>query len=547
MKNLAFTFLILFVIFSCQNKEPQIQEIVYPERPNIVWIVVEDMSPEHLESYGGTGGKTPNLNALAAESLQYQNAFSTAGVCAPSRAALITGTYQTSIGAHHMRTTGMSANALDAYPPGFKSYNVVLPEGMIPYPIHLRMAGYYVSNNVKEDYQFESPVFMWDESSRNAHWRNRKDPDQPFFSIFNFTTTHESQVWAREGQDSLLVDPKEVTVPPVYPNDSLTRRTIARFITNVMRMDAQVGEVIAQLKEDGLYENTIIFFYSDHGDGMPYFKRELYDRGLKVPLLVKAPWLEGGTKTDELVSFVDFGPTLLSLAGVPIPESMQGQAFLGKQKSEPRKYIYAARDRMDSEYDRVRAVSDGRYKYIRNYMPEKPNYQNIQYRLQNPLMGHLLELNKQGKLNENQARWFAQSKPEEELYDTQSDPWEFNNLAGNPKYAEKLAELRKAHEDWIAKFGDKGALNEMEMVKAMWNGAENPPVTAEAAVSFSEGNVTLTCPSPSALIGWRKSSADAWKIYTGPFEATAGDSLYVNTHRIGYEAVEVSIKLGNRD
>lgn len=547
MQKLVLFLLLSFFLFSCQKKTPQSEQITYPERPNIVWIVVEDMSPEHLETYGGTGGKTPNLNALAAESLQYQNAFSTAGVCAPSRAALITGAYQTSIGAHHMRTTGMSANALDAYPPGFKSYNVVLPEGMIPYPIHLRMAGYYVSNNVKEDYQFESPVFMWDESSKNAHWRNRKDPDQPFFSIFNFTTTHESQVWAREGKDSLLVDPKDVTVPPVYPDDSLTRRTIARFITNVMRMDAQVGEVIAQLKEDGLYDNTIIFFYSDHGDGMPYFKRELYDRGLKVPLLVKAPWLEGGTKTDELVSFVDFGPTLLSLAGIPIPDSMQGKAFLGDQKAEPRKYIYAARDRMDSEYDRVRAVSDGRLKYIRNYMPEKPNYQNIQYRLQNPLMGHLLELNEKGLLNENQALWFAQSKPEEELYDTQNDPWEFNNLVGNPEYTEKLEELRKAHKDWITEYGDKGSLNEMEMVKAMWNGGENPPVTAEAEVSFSDGMVTLTCPTPSALIGWRKSSGHAWKIYIEPFEATAGDSLYVNTHRIGFEAVEVSIKLGNTD
>ncbi|WP_035484262.1 sulfatase family protein [Algoriphagus marincola] len=547
MQKLVLFLLLGFFLFSCKEKTPQSEQITYPDRPNIVWIVVEDMSPEHLESYGGTGGKTPNLNALAAESLQYQNAFSTAGVCAPSRAALITGTYQTSIGAHHMRTLAPSAAAGDAYPPGFKGYSAVLPEGMWPYPVYLRMAGYYVSNNVKEDYQFRSPGMMWDESSRNAHYRNRPDKNQPFFSIFNFTTTHESQVWAREGQDSLLVDPKDVTVPPVYPDDSLTRRTIARFITNVMRMDAQVGEVIAQLKEDGLYENTIIFFYSDHGDGMPYFKRELYDRGLKVPLLVKAPWLEGGTKTDELVSFVDFGPTLLSLAGIPIPESMQGQAFLGEQKSEPRKYIYAARDRMDSEYDRVRAVSDGRFKYIRNYMPEKPNYQNIQYRLQNPLMVHLLELNENGALNENQARWFAQSKPEEELYDTQSDPWEFTNLVGNPDYAKKLDELRNAYQDWITKYGDQGALNEMEMVKAMWNGAENPPVTAEAAVSFSEGKVTLSCPTSSALIGWRKSGSDSWKIYTGPFEAVLGDSIYVNTHRIGYEAVEVSIKLGNTD
>lgn len=526
--------LFLFVFFSCQRKEKLSDKITYPERPNIVWIVCEDMSPEHLESYGGTGGKTPNLNAFAAESLQYQNAFSTAGVCAPSRAALITGAYQTSIGAMHMRTLAPSAAAGDAYPPGFKGYSTVLPEGMLPYPIYLRQAGYYVSNNVKEDYQFRSPVGMWDDSSNKAHWRNRKDPNQPFFSIFNFTTTHESQVWMRENED-LLVSPDSVSVPPVYRDDSITRRTLARFITNVMRMDQQVGEVIAQLKEDGLYDNTIIFFYSDHGDGMPYYKRELYDRGLRVPLMVKAPFLEAGAKTDELVSFVDFAPTLLSLAGVEIPETMQGQAFLGKQKAASRKYVYAGRDRMDSEYDRVRAVSDGRYKYIRNYMPEKPNYQNIRYRLSNPLMVHLLDLHEKGLLDQNQARWFAASKPKEELYDTETDPWEFKNLVEDQNYAGKLAELRMAHEEWMLKYGDMAAQDEMEMVRAWWGGQDSAPVTQAAKVDFQDGKVGLSSATSSAIIAYRKSKNHGWILYLKPFEAQAGDSLYVNAHRIGYE------------
>ncbi len=498
------------------------------------------MSPEHLESYGGTGGKTPHLNALAAESLQYMNAFSTAGVCSPSRAALITGAYQTAIGAMHMRTLAPSAAAGDAYPPGFKGYSTLLPEGMYPYPVYLRQAGYYVTNNSKEDYQFRSPAGMWDDSSAKAHWRNRTDPGQPFFSIFNFTTTHESQVWMRENED-LLVHPDSVTVPPVYPDDSVSRRTLARFITNVMRMDRQVGEVIAQLKEDGLYENTVIFFYSDHGDGMPYFKRELYDRGLKVPLLIKAPFLKPGTKTDELVSFVDFGPTLLSLAGIPIPETMQGQAFLGEQKSEPRKYIFAGRDRMDSEYDRVRAVSDGRYKYIRNYLPEKPNYQHIRYRLQNPLMGHLLELHEKGLLDKNQDRWFALSKPLEELYDTQSDPWEFVNLAEDERYADKLAELRQVHEDWLLTYGDLGALNEIEMVKTWWDGQNSPPLTAVPEAKFQDGKVSLSSATGSAVIAYRKSKSEGWKLYSRAFDAQVGDSLYVNAHRIGYEPSETSL------
>ncbi|MEY3643781.1 MAG: hypothetical protein RLZZ207_475 [Bacteroidota bacterium] len=519
------------------------QQTAKPNPPNIVWIVCEDLSPQHLESYGGTGGKTPFLNALAAESVQYNQVFATAGVCAPSRAALITGAYQTSIGAMHMRTLAPSAAALDAYPPGFKGYSTLLPEGMRTYPELLRSAGYYTSNNSKEDYQFESPVTMWDDSSVKAHYRNRPDSTQPFFSIFNFTISHESQVWMREHEEP-LVQPEEVSVPPVYPDDSLTRRVLARFITNAMRMDKQVGEVVAQLKEDGLYENTIIFFFSDHGDGMPYFKRELYDRGLRAPLLIKAPFLKAGSQSNELISFVDFAPTLLSLAGIPIPESMQGQAFLGPQKSAtPRKYSFAARDRMDSEYDRVRAVTDGEFKYIRNYMPEKPNYQNIQYRLQNPLMIHLLELNSKGLLNANQARWFAPTKPAEELYDTKADPWEFKNLIGNPLYEEKLRELRKAHEDWVLTYGDLGALVEMDMIRNWWGGKDSPPVTSPAESTYEGGKISLKSSTPGASFGYRKSKNEPWKIYSNPFDAAPGDTILVNTYRIGFKASETTINV----
>ena len=517
------------------------QQTAQPSPPNIVWIVCEDLSPQHLESYGGTGGKTPFLNALAAESVQYNQVFATAGVCAPSRAAIITGAYQTSIGAMHMRTLAASAAALDAYPPGFKGYSTLLPEGMKTYPELLRSAGYYTSNNSKEDYQFESPVTMWDESGGKAHYRNRPDSTQPFFSIFNFMVTHESQVWMRENEE-LLVRQEEVSVPAVYPDDSLTRRVLARFITNAMRMDKQVGEVLAQLKEDGLYENTIIFFFSDHGDGMPYFKRELYDRGLRAPLLIKAPFLKAGSQSNELISFVDFAPTLLSLAGVPIPESMQGQAFLGQQKSvTPRKYSFAARDRMDSEYDRVRAVTDGEFKYIRNYMPEKPNYQNVKYRLQNPLMIHLLELNSKGLLNANQARWFAPAKPAEELYDTKADPWEFKNLIGNPLYEEKLRELRKAHEDWVHTYGDLGALVEMDMIRNWWGGKDSPPVTAPAESSYEGGKISLQSSTPGASFGYRKSKNEPWKVYSKPFDAIPGETILVNTYRIGFKASETTI------
>jgi len=503
--------------------------------PNIVWIVCEDMSP-HLGSYGEKVAKTPVLDQLAKESVRYTQAYSTAGVCAPSRSALITGNYQTSIGSHNMRTLGTSATPSSDYPVGLKPYSTVIPEGVKCFPEYLRIAGYYCTNNAKEDYQFQAPVTAWDESSKKAHWRNRPDKTKPFFSVFNLETTHESQVWARD-KEPLLVDPKTVEVPPYYPDDSISRHVIARFLSNVMVMDKQVGEIIQQLKDDGLYDNTILFFYSDHGDGLPFVKRELHHRGLKVPLLIKAPFLPKGTTDDQLVSFVDFGPSILSLAGIPIPKTMQGQAFLGTQQAEAkRKYIYAARDRMDSEYDRVRSVSDGRFNYLRNYMPEKPYYQNINYRLKNPLMSNLLTLKKDGGLNQEQLLWFRPNKAKEELFDTQNDPYEFENLASNPEYASKLAELREKHEAWTKQFGDLGAVNEIELVKNWWGGQTEAPKTAEPEIRLEGGYVTISCQTSGASIGYRTDTQQAWKVYTEPFLAKPGEKIFVTAQRIGYQA-----------
>lgn len=505
----------------------------HKDQPNIVWIVCEDMSP-HLGSYGEKVAKTPNLDQLAKEGVRYTNVFTTAGVCAPSRNAIITGRYQTSNGGHNMRTLGMSANAIDAYPKGFKSYSAVLPENVLGYPQYLRQAGYYCSNNAKEDYQFVGPLTMWDESNKKAHWRNRKDKNQPFFSVFNIEVTHESQVWSR-AREPLLVNPKDVEVPPYYPDDSISRKVIARFLTNVMVMDKQVGDIINQLKSDNLYDNTIIFFYSDHGDGLPYVKRELHHRGLQIPLIIKAPFLKAATTNNQLISAIDFAPTLLSLAGFSIPSTMQGQAFLGNKKViKARKYIYASRDRMDSEIDRVRSVSDGRFNYLKYYMPERPFYQNIRYRLQNPLMPHLLKLRDEGKLNAAQMDWFRPTKPEEELFDTQTDPFELNNLAKDPKFALKLKELRAAHKKWLLDYKDFGGMIEMDMVKQWWNGNESPPKTAEPIINTKNGEVTITTDTKGASLGYRKSAKDSWSIYQKPFDVKKGDSLYVFAHRIGY-------------
>ena len=482
-----------------------------PAQPNILWITCEDMS-YHLACFGDTEVKTPNLDQLAAEGIRYSHVYSTAGVCAPSRSSIITGMYQNSIGTMHMRTLQSDPYPHKSSP--IKSYSAVLPEPVRCFPEFLRKAGYYTTNNSKEDYQFVPPVTVWDESSPKAHWRNRPrrgdGTGKPFFSIFNLMITHESQLWMRE-KEPLLVRPEDVTVPAYYPDTQTVRHDIARNLSNVMRMDSIVGTIIKQLKDDGLYDNTIIFFYSDHGDGLPFVKREVYDRGLRVPMIVRIPEsfnIKGskpaGAIDNQLVSFVDLAPTVLSLASIPVPAYIQGQAFLGEQQAKtPRKYIFAGRDRMDTELDRVRTVGDGRYKYYRNFMPEKPYYQNIGYRQSIPMMHEMLQLRDAGRLNATQMMWFRETKPAEELCDTQTDPNEFTNLVGNPAYKAKLTELRGQMDAWLKRVGDKGAVPEAEMVKQMWNGGNEAPKTAKPELLVSGKTVAIRCATPGASIGYQ--------------------------------------------
>jgi arylsulfatase A-like enzyme len=418
------------------------------------------------------------------------------------------------------------------------------------FPEYLRASGYYCSNNVKEDYQFEAPPTVWDESSKNAHWRNRKNVAQPFFAVFNLMLTHESQVWSR-ANEPLLVDPKNVEVPPYYPDVPEVRRDIARHLSNVMVMDQQAGGILKQLEEDGVVDNTIIFFFSDHGDGLPFVKREIYDRGIQVPMIIKFgknweslnPLRKKGAVDNQLISFVDLVPTMLSLAGCRIPDHLQGQAFLGPAKASARKYVFAARDRMDSEYDRVRAIRDERFLYLRNYMPEKPYYQNIAYRLQQPMMPVILKMKDEGKLNEQQMLWFRPTKPREELYDCNMDPYQFNNLVNDPAYKTKLEELRKAFDQWINEIGDLSEVPENEMVKQWWNGKEKAPTTEKPEIFVANNTIKLTSATTGASIGFKFKWKDNWAVYTGPLKVSTQDTLYVMAQRIGYNRSEViSIK-----
>ena len=417
------------------------------DRPNILWLSAEDISP-HLGCYGDLEAITPNLDQLAKEGTRYTHAFTTAGVCAPCRSGIITGMYQTTLGTHHMRC------------------NAVLPKHIKPFTTYLRKAGYYCTNNSKKDYQFREPKDTWDESGGKAHWRKRKS-GQPFFSVFNFTGCHESGISGEAKYKSVTQnlkasqrqDASELKLPPYYPDTPIVREDWKRNYELITAMDAWAGDLIKQLKDDGLYENTIIIFWSDHGVGLPRAKRWLYDSGTRVPLIVRQPAGEVGV-SDRLVSSIDFGPTVLKLAGLDIPKHMQGRSFI---EGRPRKYVFGARDRMDERYDIIRSVRDKRYRYIRNYEPLKTYYQYMNTPEKGATMKEIRRTAKAGKLPPAAKLFMATSKPTEELYDLKNDPHEINNLVGNSKYTDKLVELRKAHSDWVKRTGDLGLLPEAEI------------------------------------------------------------------------------------
>lgn len=417
-------------------------------RPNILWLVSEDNQP-FLGCYGDTFAVTPNLDKLAGQGILYKNAFANAPVCAPARSTIITGMYANSLGTHHMR----SYNPIPAHVKFFTRY--------------LREAGYYCSNNAKEDYNTIKPDGAWDESSGQATYEKR-GPDQPFFSVFNFAVCHESCL--HKSNPETAHDPAKVKLPPYHPDTPEFRHDWAQYYDKLTEMDGQIGEALQELEDLGLAEDTIVFYYGDNGGILPRSKRFLYDSGTHVPLIVRVPekyqYLvkeKPGTKTDRLVSFVDLAPTVLSLAGVPIPEYMQGEAFLGKQAAKPRQYVYLFRGRMDERYDMMRAVRDKQFKYIRNYMPHRIWAQYLNYLWRMPATQAWQRLHDEGKLTGAQ-KIFWQAKPAEELFDIKADPYEVNNLAENPEYRDVLERMRMANNDWITEIHDPGFLPEAEMV-----------------------------------------------------------------------------------
>ena len=434
------------------------------DTPNILWLTAEDMSPT-LGSWGDRYASTPHLDAFAKESVRYTRAFATAPVCSPARSCLITGVYATSLGTHHLRSE---------FP---------IPGRITGFPSFIRSLGFHTTNNTKTDYNTANAQGLikasWNESSDQGHWRTRK-PGQPFFSIFNDMTTHQSRtmVWTFEhfrNDVQARLSPDDVhradraPLPPYYPDTPVIRQTVARFYDCVSVMDQNVGKRLAELEEDGLAENTIVFFYSDHGSGMPRHKRLLLDSGMHVPLMIRFPKkyqhlapARPGEKIDRLVSFVDFAPTVLSLLGITPPDYMQGTAFLGPAAGRQREYVFGARDRVDEAYDMARSVRDKRYLYIRNYKPHLSYNQPSAYSDLGEIRDDITRLARTGELTPAQSHYAGPRRSVEELYDTHDDPQNLRNLAGSRRHRDTLQRLRKAQADWCTETVDLGYLPEMD-------------------------------------------------------------------------------------
>ena len=556
--RLTFPLLVAFLfLFACESSSTSTvtetspeSALELPDQPNILWIVAEDLGP-YMPSFGDSTIQTPALSRLADEGVCYDNLFSQSPVCAPARFGIATGMYPNHLGAMHMRTGPWYASnvppevierAAQFMPPGITPYEPILPAEVMMMSEYLRRAGYYCSNNAKEDYQFRKPLTAWDESSGKAHWRKRA-PGQPFFAIFNIGVTHESQIWAK-AEDSLWVAPDlEVEVPPYLPDNEIGQRDVRRMYSNIKEMDYRVAEILAELEADNLLDSTIVMWYTDHGGPLPRQKRLLYDSGLHVPMIIRYPEAQrGGTRDDQLISFIDFAPTALSLAGIPPPDYMDGQAFLGPhQAPEQRRYVHAHADRFDESYDTNRAVRDKRYKYIRYYQPDKPMFLPIAYREQMPIMQELQRLRKAGELTEAQAQWFRPTKPEEDLFDTWEDPHELKNLAKDPEYADKLAELRAECERWTASIEDKGMIEETALIEAFWPGQQQPQ-TAMPEIKLENGKALISCGTAGASIAYKiilgEKEPDTWMVYTQPVDLPEGAKIKAVAQRIGYQATE---------
>ncbi len=527
-----------------------------PAPPNFLLLMAEDMSPR-VGAFGDPVARTPNLDRLAAEGVRYTRVFTTAGVCAPSRAAHILGMHQVATGTQHMRTSSAPGGA----------YLAVPPAGVKAYPELLREAGYYTYTDSKLDYQFSGPYAgsgpftIWDEEGTGpGAWRDRP-PGQPFFALRNFLVTHESGVftplgtlphsgmqlllqlfrWWQLDEVAAVTDPAAVRLPPYYPDTPTVRQDVARHYDNIAQMDAEVGELLAQLAADGLADSTIVIWTTDHGDGLPRAKRELFDAGIHVPMIIRWPaayrpaGVEPGSVDRRLISFVDLAPTILKLAGVTPPEYLHGQDF-ADLAAAPRQYVYAQRDRIDEVVDRQRAVRDRRFKYIRSWYPDLPGGHPLAFRDNIDMVREMRALYAAGQLDAVQRDWF-EPPGTEQLYDLDRDPFEVTDLSADPRYGADLIRLRRALEQRLARIGDWSEDSEAEMARRFQPHGSQLQTPSPRGV-IQGGVLFLEADTAGASLAYRRGSEERWQLYRDPVRLTGGGPVMARAVRYGWLASE---------
>jgi arylsulfatase A-like enzyme len=522
------------------------------DRPNIVMIVPEGYS-QRLHSFGDPVAQTPQLDALASSGVRYTNAFTTSPVCGPSRLTLLTGMQPLALGAQHFRPL---------YAPS-GGYMPVPPPQVKGFPELLRARGYYTYITEEEDYQFSGPLSggpftLWDrEGAERIEWRQRA-AGQPFFAWINLGCTHESGTFAPLGQwpHSLFhfalqvsrklqgcssegpIKPADVSVPPYYPDTPTVRTDLERVYNNLYQVDQQIGEILRRLQWDGLAENTIVLVLPDHGDGLPRAKRELYDAGIHLPLIVRWPEkfrpsnLAPGSVDKRLISYLDIAPSLLKMAGVDVPDYMHGGDLL----TVDHQYVFAAKDRFDEVTTRQRAVRDIRFKYIRNWFPDQPDGYHLKFRDNQETMREMWRLLGEGKLNAVQRAWF-EPVGREQLFDTLNDPYELHNLADDPNYASDLERLRAALSTWLAEVGDNSDIAEPQLAEKFWPRGRQPQ-TLPPRFESTAGRLALINATPGASIGYRLDGG-SWQLYTQPLSVQPSSEVESKAVRYGWKESEL--------
>ena len=523
------------------------------EKLNVIWISCEDMGPV-LSSYGVKEISTPNIDKLAKEGIKYTNAYSTVGVCAPSRFSIITGMYPARLGAHNMRTGNFytykdpdkltykqNKGVIDKSGINVPEYEVVTPTNIKAFTEYLRNENYYCINNNKCDYQFNSPFTAWDEVSGNISYKDRPK-NTPFFYVKNLMVTHESRIWLRKNEP-ITVNKDILKIPAYYPDIPEVRNDIAIKYSNIQEMDRQVGEIISDLEKNDLLDKTIIFFWSDHGGNLLRQKRAVGNSGLKVPLIIRFPdGYRSGEVDNRIVSLMDLGPTTMSLLGIKPPSFLDGKAFLGKYKTKPRNYAFGSADRFDESTDMQRSVIDGRFVYIKNFMPELPLIYRNKYREQVSMNKKIIQMDRDDELIGDSKYIFMKSKQDEELYDLKFDPYEVDNIANNPDYKDKLIELRNALNTWQYEIDDKGFTNESELINEFWPNMTQP-ITKPVEITVLDNVISLKCETKGASIGYQIGSqigSQNWKLYNKPFDLLSNQKLATRAIKIGYKASTIT-------